>query len=74
MISEVDAKRAHFCAEFSRMVDALELSDLEVSKIFEISRPTVGRWKRGEAAPHWIGQPLILQALEKRMEEVGRNA
>jgi predicted DNA-binding protein (UPF0251 family) len=64
-----DAERQKFCAEFTRLMDALGWDDWQMAKFMQISRPTVGRYRRGEAAMHPIGRPIVLQALEKALAE-----
>jgi len=58
--------RQEFCSAFARAQHVLELDDLDLARAFQISRPTVGRWTRGEAAPHPVGRKPILDALFKR--------
>ncbi len=41
----------------------LELEDGELADILKVSRPTVSRWARGEAAPHRLGRMPALQVL-----------
>lgn len=61
--------RACFCAAFSASQQALNLSDLDLAKMFEISRPTVGRWARDEACVHPVGRKPILEHLLKLVSE-----
>lgn len=61
--------RENFCVAFRTAQDALNLSDLDLAKMFEISRPTVGRWARGEACVHPVGRKPILEHLLKLVSE-----
>lgn len=49
-------------AEFSRILrhaqKLLGRTDLEMSLLFKVSRPTIGRWTRGVTAPH----PMLRRA------------
>jgi hypothetical protein len=55
-----DGSRQEFAALFDKAQRALEATDLELSLLFEVSRPTIGRWARGDAAPHRLGRrPLF---------------
>jgi hypothetical protein len=64
-----DGSREYFCHAFSLSWIGLGVTDLELAKMFEISRPTVSRWARGEAAPHQIGRRPVLEHLLKLVEE-----
>jgi hypothetical protein len=50
-------------AEFGRIVrhsqKLLGKDDMEMSLIFKVSRPTIGRWVRGVTAPH----PMLRRAV-----------
>lgn len=61
--------RTGFCLAFAECQDVLGLTDLELAKTFQISKPTVGRWYRGESAPHSVGFALILNALLRRVND-----
>ncbi len=63
--------REKFCAAFKSAVEELNLSDLEVAQRLEISRPTVERWKTGEAAVHPVGREPILKYLLHCLRTVG---
>lgn len=63
----VDGSRDTFSRAFANAMHVLELNDLDVAQAFQISRPTVGRWIRGEAAPHAVGRKPILEALARRV-------
>lgn len=62
--------RNSFCSQFASAQKQLNLSDRDLAKIFQISLPTVGRWARGEAAPHPIGREPVLRALRFRGTDV----
>jgi DNA-binding transcriptional regulator YiaG len=47
----------------------LELEDDELADRLGVSRPTIGRWVRGETAPHPIGRPGVLRVLAKWANE-----
>jgi hypothetical protein len=61
--------RESFCFAFSSTQVVLGLSDLDLAKMFEISRPTVPRWAGGLSAPHPIGRAAILKHLLKLVNE-----
>ncbi len=63
-----EVPREVFCAAFSASVRALDLNETEVAKIFEISRPTVVRWIRGDAAPHPVGRKPILNRIDNKLK------
>ncbi|MDP2345304.1 MAG: hypothetical protein Q8O67_30450 [Deltaproteobacteria bacterium] len=53
--------REQFSALFAKAQRVFELDDIEVARALHISRPTVGRWARGESAPHTLGRkPALL--------------
>lgn len=55
-----------FARLFHKAQRILELDDTEVARALQISRPTVGRWARGESAPHALGRKPALQWLAKQ--------
>lgn len=55
--------RETFCRLFERGQRYLQLTDLEIAKALQISRPTVNRWVTGVAAVHPIGRKPILNWL-----------
>lgn len=63
-----DAARAEFSRLFNRAQLVLETDDLELARLLRVSRPTVGRWTRGESAPHPIGRKPVFMVLAKLAE------
>ena len=59
MAANADPENANFARAFRLAQTALEMSPLEMSLLFKVSRPTVGRWARGVTAPH----PLLRKAI-----------
>ena len=60
-----DASREAFSKLFAEAQLLLELDDSELATLFKVSRPTIGRWTRGDSAPHPIGRKSIFTALGK---------
>lgn len=58
-----DLSRTQFCEAFAFAKQELKMSDKQMAKLLQVSLPTVGRWVRGESAPHPVGRPAILRAL-----------
>jgi transcriptional regulator with XRE-family HTH domain len=54
---------AAFSSLLNQSAAALQLSDLEISKMFDVSRPTVNRWKNGRATPYPPIRRLIYRDL-----------
>jgi hypothetical protein len=54
-------------AEFSRLFDhaqrVLEVDDTYLARLLRVSRPTIGRWARGDSAPHPIVRKPVLTSL-----------
>lgn len=59
------ASRVEFTHQFKVAQLILELTDEELAQLFQISRPTVGRWRNGDAAPHPIGWKPVFHSLAK---------
>jgi hypothetical protein len=57
--------REDFAKLFAKAQRILELDDYAVARALQISRPTVGRWTRGESAPHPLGRRPALMWLAK---------
>jgi hypothetical protein len=64
----VDAKRAEFSRLFDHAQTVLEIDDTELARMLRVSRPTIGRWARGDSAPHPIGRGPVLQNLAELTE------
>lgn len=67
-----EVTRKEFCTAFGKALEALEgddISDVYVARYLQVSKPTIGRWARGEAAPHPIGRKPILRAMIKLLEQ-----
>ena len=44
----------------------LDLDDLEMSRLLKVSRPTIGRWVRGDSTPHPLSRKAIFDVLAKQ--------
>lgn len=65
----VDVKDdAAFHALLVRSVDLLMLKDREIAHEFEVSRPTVTRWRNGLNAPHPALRKHVFTWLRERAE------
>jgi DNA-binding transcriptional regulator YiaG len=70
-----DSPRAQFAELFAKAQRVLELDDAELARAFKISRPTVGRWARGESAPHPLGRKPVFDVLGRyAMAKLRRHA
>jgi hypothetical protein len=58
-----DPERADFGRVFKHSCRVLGKTDLQMSGLFKISRPTVGRWARGVTAPHPILRKAVFDTL-----------
>jgi transcriptional regulator with XRE-family HTH domain len=61
--------RTWFAGLIKQAQDVLETEDDELADRLGVSRPTIGRWERGETAPHPIGRPGVLRVLENLADE-----
>lgn len=59
----VEAERSDFSDLFNRAQKLLELDDSDLATILRVSRPTVGRWARGDSAPHPIAREAVLKTV-----------
>ncbi len=55
--------RQEFQQQFASLV--VGYSDLTLAKFCGVSKPTIGRWRAGIAAPHPVGRGPIIEALTK---------
>jgi hypothetical protein len=44
----------------------LQLDDLAMSRLLKVSRPTIGRWVRGDSSPHPLSRKAIFDVLAKK--------
>jgi hypothetical protein len=58
-----DDVRLEFTRLFNEAALVLELSDVSLADLFKISRPTAGRWMRGDSAPHPLGRSAVFDVL-----------
>lgn len=63
-----EADRAEFSRLFDRAQSVLEVDDTELARTLRVSRPTIGRWARGDSAPHPIGRGAVLLSLAEFAE------
>ncbi|MFM5906286.1 MAG: hypothetical protein ACKOPO_01645 [Novosphingobium sp.] len=64
-----DSEGVDFGATFRLSQKVLEKSDLEMSRLFKVSRPTVGRWSRGITAPHPMMRRAVYELLQSQLQE-----
>ena len=72
VVPNEEVTREQFCSAFENALQVLQgddISDVYVDRYLQVSRPTIGRWARGEAAPHPIGRKPILKAMIKLLEQ-----
>jgi DNA-binding XRE family transcriptional regulator len=62
--ADVDDREA-FVHIFRNAKAVLELTDLDLAKTLRVARPTIGRWERGESAPHRLARRPIFMALAR---------
>lgn len=60
-----DSTQKQFSNLFAWGQLVLELDDVELAQMFRVSRPTIGRWARGDSAPHPIGRKAVFDSLCK---------
>lgn len=63
-----EAERAEFSRLFDCAQSVLEVDDIELARTLRVSRPTIGRWARGDSAPHPIGRGPVLMSLAELAE------
>jgi hypothetical protein len=65
--------REEFGKLFGKAQRVLELDDFAIARALQISRPTVGRWVRGESAPHPLGRrpalPWLAREAQHRLKQ-----
>ena len=57
------ADRTEFAQLITEAQRILEVDDAELARRLGVSRPTIGRWARGETAPHPLGRAGVLTEL-----------
>jgi hypothetical protein len=57
--------RTEFTRQFKDAQLVLELSDTDLARLFKISRPTAGRWRSGDSAPHPLGRKAVFDSLSR---------
>lgn len=67
------ARESHNAVDFGGLIRVsqrlLEISDAEMARLLKVSRPTIGRWVRGETTPHELTQHSINAELIKKARE-----
>ena len=73
-----EAERSDFCGLFNQAQKVLELDDSDLAGILRVSRPTIGRWARGDSAPHPIARDAVLKTFvdlaDKKLKRHPRQA
>jgi len=64
----MDAERSRFSSLFQRSQKVLEMDDTELSALLHVARPTIGRWARGDSAPHPIMREAVFNTLSRHAE------
>jgi transcriptional regulator with XRE-family HTH domain len=62
--------KEEFTVLFRYLLQESKLTDNDVAKKVQCSRPTIDRWRRGVTAPHEIGRRSIIKYL---LEEIAEN-
>lgn len=63
LVARRESDSADFSGLFKRVQTALGRSDLHMSRLFKVSRPTVNRWSRGVTQPHPLLRQAVFEAL-----------
>jgi hypothetical protein len=63
--NQAQVGRPEFAQLFAESIRTLEAPDDEVAVRLQVSRPTVGRWARGETVPHGIARNAVLRELSR---------
>lgn len=58
-----DGSTEEFAGLFDNAQRLLGLSDLDLSRALKVSRPTIGRWSRGESSPHRLIRKAVFGIL-----------
>lgn len=59
-----------FRLAFCSSQEFFNLSDNDLAEIFQVSRPTIGRWSSGTTSPHAIGRTFIIHFFQKIIADV----
>jgi hypothetical protein len=65
---ETDTARDKFCHVFDLSLSVLGIGNWDAAKIFQVSHPTIVRWRQGKTAPHPIGRIPVLRYLLDEVE------
>jgi len=63
-----DSHRTEFSDLFEEATNLLELEDAELARMLKVSQPTIGRWKRGDSAPHHLGREPVFRILMRNAQ------
>lgn len=66
-----DITHEQFRSEFCRLSEGF--SDLTLAKYFQVSKPTIGRWKTGVSAIHPVGRGPTIEGLKKLCRGCGKR-
>ena len=61
--ASANAESSEFSRIFRHTQDALGRTDLQMSLLFKVSRPTIGRWSRGVTMPHPMLRKAVFDSL-----------
>ena len=58
-----------FQKRFLEEIEHLQLTDRELARLFDLSVPTIKRWKSGESVPHPFAQDVVFEIIRKKAGE-----
>ncbi|MDE2403409.1 MAG: hypothetical protein KGM17_01675 [Sphingomonadales bacterium] len=67
--ASADPESVDFGAVFRLSQKVLERTDLDMSRMFKVSRPTISRWTRGITAPHPVMRRAMFDLLQAQLRE-----
>jgi transcriptional regulator with XRE-family HTH domain len=59
--------KEEFAVLFRYLLQESKLTDNDVAKKVQCSRPTIDRWRKGTTAPHEIGRKSVIKYLIDRV-------
>ena len=63
----------NYAEYIKEMQKDLQLSDLDMSRLLNVSVPTIDRWKRGVSSPHELAEESIVKTIEKSKVQILAN-
>ena len=63
-----------FCALLNTGIELMSLTDKDCARMFDVSRPSVTRWRNASTKPHVVVRKLVFAELKSRAKLLNKRS